>query len=98
MAIYKFKIVKIEEIQTKEGRRFNTYKTVDKRGNFMDVKFVKTCQNVPTERCVIVVDENDWNVDDQRQYPVLWIAQVDAIEPYPASKGNNKRTYFDPES
>ena len=97
MAIYKFKIVKIEEIQTKEGRRFNTYKTVDKRGNFMDVKFRKDCKNVPTERCVIAVNEDDWNVDDQRQYPVLWIKQVQAVEPFPVSEVK-KNTYFDPET
>ena len=42
MAIYKFKIVKIEEIQAKD-RKFNVYKTVDKRGNFMDVKFRRDC-------------------------------------------------------
>lgn len=99
MAIYKFKIVKVEEVTTKDNNKFLTYKTVDKRGNFLDVKFRRAVKNAPTERCVVVVnDEDNWNIDEQRQYPVLWIAQVDAIEPYPASKGSNKRTYFDPET
>lgn len=97
MAIYKFKIVRVEDKKSKTGNTFRTYKTVTKSGNFMDVKFVKTCQNVPTERCVITVNEDDWNVDDQREFPILWIKNVQAIEPIQAS-APKKNEYFDPES
>ena len=55
MAIYKIKIAKVTEIKAHNGSTFNAYKTVDKNGRFMDLKFQKQCRNVPDSPCWIYV-------------------------------------------
>ena len=80
MAEVKFKVISVEQIKTKDGKKFNAYKTVGKGGRKMDLRFVKSCTNIPTEPCTIVVDKEDANVDTTRQYPILWVKQVKRIE------------------
>ena len=53
----------------------------DKNGKLIDVKFVKGCQNVPTEPCIIVVRTDNMNVDTRRRYPCLWVKNVEEIKP-----------------
>lgn len=74
------KIVQVKEITTKDNRKFNAYKTVDKRGKLMDVKFVQGCRNVPVKPCTILVDPDQCNVDTTRQYPCLWVKNVEEIK------------------
>ena len=88
------KIVEIKEIENKTtGRKFNAYKTVDKFGKKMDVRFTKTCTKIPTETCVIVVEDEMCNVDSNRQYPILWVKEVVEIKPY--VRTSNVGDYFD---
>ena len=54
MAERKFKIIDVSEITTKDGKKFNAYKTIANGGRKMDVRFVRNCKNIPTEPCVIV--------------------------------------------
>ena len=63
----KFKIIEVKEITTKDGKKFKAYKTIGKGGRKLDVRFVMSCSNVPTEPCTIVCDEDDCNVDTTRQ-------------------------------
>ena len=93
MAKVKFKIIEVKEITTKDGQKFNAYKTIGKGGRKMDVRFVRTAKNIPTEPCVIVVDEANANVDNTRQYPILWIKDVEAIEEF--ERKNTLGEYFD---
>lgn len=93
MAEREFKIVEVKEVQLTNGQSFNAYKTIAKQGKKMDVRFVKTCKNIPTEPCVIVVNEDDVNVDTTKQYPVLWVKNV--IEIKPLERRNNISDYFD---
>lgn len=88
----KFKIIEVNEITTKDGKKFNAYKTIANGGRKMDVRFVRSAHNIPTEPCVIVCDENDCNVDTSRQYPILWIKDVKSIEPY--VRRNNISEFF----
>lgn len=88
----KFRIIEVKPITTKDGNKFNAYKTTAKGGRKMDVRFVRNCHNVPTEPCVIVCDENDCNVDTSREYPILWIKEVIRIEPY--ERKNNIADFF----
>ena len=71
-----FKIIEVNDITTKDGKKFKGYKTIDKNGRKMDVRFTRECQNIPAEPCIICVEDNDCNVDTNRQYPVLWIKNV----------------------
>ena len=91
----KFKITEVNEITTKDGKKFKAYKTVGKGGRKMDVRFVRDCNNVPTEPCVVVVNEENCNVDTTRQYPILWIKNVERIEGF--ERKNNMSDYFDVE-
>lgn len=93
MAKVKFKIIEVKEITTKDGQKFNAYKTIGKGGRKMDVRFVRTAKNIPTEPCVIVVDGANANVDNTRQYPILWIKDVEGIEEF--ERKNTLGEYFD---
>ena len=88
-----FKIIEVSEITTKDGKKFNAYKTLANGGRKMDVRFVRNCKNVPSEPCVIVCNEDDCNVDTTRQYPILWIKEVLEIKPF--ERKNNVSEYFD---
>lgn len=91
----KFKIIEVNEITTKDGKKFKAYKTIGRGARKMDVRFVRDCNNVPTEPCVVVVNEEDCNVDATRQYPILWIKNVERIEGF--ERKNNMSDYFDVE-
>lgn len=91
--VRKFRIVEVKEITTKDGQKFNAYKTISNGGRKMDVRFVRKCNNIPTEPCVIVVDEDDCNVDTTRQYPILWIKNVQSIEQF--ERKSNIDEFFD---
>ena len=91
----KFKIIEVNDITTKDGKKFKAYKTIGKGGRKMDVRFTRDCNNVPTEPCVVVVNEENCNVDTTRQYPILWIKSVERIEGF--ERKNNTSDYFDAE-
>lgn len=91
----KFKIIEVNEITTKDGKKFKAYKTVGKGGRKMDVRFVRDCNNVPSEPCVIVVNEENCNIDTTRQYPILWVKDVERTEGF--ERKNNMADYFDVE-
>lgn len=89
----KFKIISVSEITTKDGKKFNAFKTLTKDGKKMDCRFVRTCTNIPKEPCVIVVASENANVDNTRQYPILWVKDIIRIEPF--EKTSNLDEYFD---
>ena len=94
MAELKITVAKVEHIKDKErGLDFLAYKTLTKKGKFMDLRFRREVKNAPEETCVIVVDEDKCNVDDQRKYPILWVSEIKRIEPF-ASKKSNASKYF----
>lgn len=96
MAELKFKIIEVKELSTKDGRKFNAYKTIGKGNKKIDCRFVRGCANIPSEPCVIVVDEEDANVDTTKQYPILWVKNVVRIETF--ERKSNIASYFDTEA
>lgn len=80
MADIRVKIIEVKEITTKAGQKFNAYKTVDRYGKKMDVRFTRDVVAPPTEPCTIVVDDTLANVSTNRQYPCLWVKGIKAIE------------------
>ena len=97
MAEIKFKIIEVKDIETKDvpPRKFKAYKTVDKTGRKMDVRFTRECSNTPSEPCTIVCDTQDCTVDTRRQFPILWIKNVQRIEPL--ERKSNVSEFFDDE-
>ena len=75
------KVVKVTPIETKDGKKFTAYKTVGKDGKLLDLRFRRDVNNAPTEPCVIVVDELNVNVDNTRQFPVVWVSAIEEIKP-----------------
>ena len=73
-------IVRVKEVKY-NTTAFLAFQAVYKNGRLIDVKFVKGCQNVPTEPCIIVVRTDNMNVDTHRRYPCLWVKNVEEIKP-----------------
>lgn len=87
------KIIEVKEITTKEGRKFPAFKTVAKNGKKLDVRFTKECRGVPTETCILRVQDENTNVDTTRQYPIVWIKKIE--ETLPITRKSNASEYFD---
>ena len=88
-----FKIIEVRDIDTKDGKKFKAFKTIAKNGKKLDVRFQRECQNIPTEPCEIHVLASNCNVDASRQYPILWIKNVESITPL--ERKSNIDDYFD---
>lgn len=73
--------VKVYHKQTKDGKKFNTYRAVQKDGKLIDCKFRKDVVSLPTEDCIIVVNVNNMNISYAKEYPALWVAQIEEIKP-----------------
>lgn len=74
----------VEEKTTKDGRKFKTYKTVTKNGRKIDCKFRKEVTNVPAENSIISVYVSNMNMQKNSEFPVLWVSQIESIEPMAA--------------
>jgi len=63
------------------GEKFPTFKTTKKDGKFMNLRFRKEIQDVPVSDCFIYVETENVSIDKNRQYPVLWVHEIDHAEP-----------------
>ena len=91
----KIKIVNVDEITTKSGTKFTAFKAVTKQGKKIDCRFTKAVnpELIPDQPCYIVVNDDAANVDTNRQYPVLWVKEILAIEPFESR--NNLSDFFE---
>ncbi len=84
--------VRVEERQTKEGKKFNVYKAVDNKGVFTDLKFTKACSEngpLPKEDCYIFVKEVNINLDERRLYPCFWVKAIEEFAPLEVTRKTN---------
>lgn len=90
----KIKITNVNEITTKSGSTFTGYKAVTKDGRKIDCRFTRAVDPnmLPQQPCYIIVDDGMANVDTNREYPVLWVKKVTAIEPFESR--NNLADFF----
>lgn len=72
-------IVKVEEKQTADGRKFKCYKTVDSKGKLLDVRFTQASGFKTDKRGTVY---GDGNIDKTRRWPCLWFKTVDRFEPF----------------
>lgn len=83
--------VLVNECKTKDGRTFNTYKAVTKNGAIVDLKFRKEVKNLPTEKSIIWVNEDNVNEQKNAQYPTYWVSQIEFIEPFVRNQEANRK-------
>ena len=93
----KIKVVEVNEITANNGNKFTAYKTVNKDGRKMDLRFTRDCvakcaDLIPTEPCFIHVPVTEANVDQTRQFPVLWVKEIASVEPF--ERTNNLDEWF----
>lgn len=86
----KLKVTVIERT-TKDGRKFNAYRTYSKNGRATDLKFRKEVTNLPTKNCYIVVNEDDINLNTTGEYPVCWVKAIQAIEDFETANAESNR-------
>ena len=85
----KFKFLELEvrsiEIKKDDGsiNKFNAYKTFLKNGKKMDVKFTSAVEKTPKTDCMIKVNIEDMNIDNNRKYPCLWVKSIVEIMDLP---------------
>lgn len=92
----KIKIIEVKDVTLEDGKKFKAYKTVDKKGKKMDVRFTRDVHNLPTEACTIVVSPDKCNVATNRVYPILWVQEIIRIEGT-ERRPSNVFDYFDNE-
>lgn len=92
----KIEIVQVKEIE-KNGRKFKAYQTIPTSGQFkgkrVDLKFRREAKNIPSDRCYIYVDDDQFNISTAGRWPVVWVNTVNRIEPL--KKKTNVADYFD---
>lgn len=79
MAKYEIRL-KSKEVELDNGKKFLTFKAVEKDGTLRDLKFTMKVKNVPTGDCMIVVDSSNINLDKNRQYPCYWVKAIDEVK------------------
>lgn len=92
----KIKIIEVKEMQSATTKqKFMTYKTVDKNGRKMDLKFRKEVNTKDiTGPCTLVIeDAENVNVDTTKQYPCVWVRGFDSIEE--TERKSNVGDFFD---
>ena len=76
----KIRVIEVKEVTAHNGNKFMAYKTVDKRGKKLDLRFTRDVTLLPKKPCTIIVAEDKCNVSTNREYPVLWVQEVLRIE------------------
>ena len=84
----------VKEVTTKEGKKFNSYKAVQKDGKLIDLRFTKAVKNAPTEDCIIVVKEENVNIDKSRLYPRCWVKEIEETLEYVSKAPSSEELPF----
>lgn len=72
--------VRVTERSTKDGRKFNSYKTFSKNGRATELKFTKDVTELPVKDCYIVVNDSDVNLNTSGEFPICWVKHIVSIE------------------
>lgn len=93
MAEYtEIKVVRVSTATTKDGRKFPVFKTQIRENNkdkVIDLCFVSTVKNIPTEPCIIRVPKGSWNISRSGLYPKCWVKEIAEIVPLPVKEEEN---------
>lgn len=84
----KIRVIEVKEVTARSGNKFMAYKTVDKRGKKLDLRFTREVTLLPKKPCTIIVNDDKCNVSTNREYPILWVQEVIRIEDTTQRKTN----------
>lgn len=65
--------IRVTQRTTKDGKKFNTFKTFSKNGNPTEVKFRQSVRTLPEKDGFYTFDADDMSLNKSGEYPVLWI-------------------------
>lgn len=75
--------IRVKEIKAKneEGEEYSflAYQGFTKRG-WIELKFRKECENVPTKNSYIEVLEENLNINRKNRFPVIWVSKIESVE------------------
>lgn len=71
--------VLVREATTKDGRKFNYFKVVEKNGKLRTLKFTKQVARTPERDCYITVWPEDINLQTNVEYPCYWVREIEEI-------------------
>lgn len=85
----------VRECETRDGRKFLTYKILEKTTHRrVDLRFTRDV-NPPTEDCWIVVPKSKINRDNNREYPCYWVREVSEVLPLTLSNADVSKYFED---
>lgn len=86
MLANEIRIIIEEKIKNADKKPFNAYKAVLKDGTLVDARFTMEVKNLPVlekgqkkRKCTIYVLPGKSNLSYKKEYPVLWISQIEHI-------------------
>ena len=85
--------MRVKQITTKDGRKFDAYETIGKNGVRVTVKFRKEVKNLPTENSYILVPIGKMNLATNTIYPTIWIHEVTSVIPFESEKQVDKNLF-----
>ena len=86
------KVVRVSTATTKDGRKFPVFKTQIKdqgKEKVIDLCFVSTVKNLPTEPCILKVAKGNWNISRSGLYPKCWVKEIAEIVSLPGKEEEN---------
>ena len=77
----RFKVYVSKRTNNETNEEFNAYKALTKQGK-IDLRFTKDVkeEDRPTKTCYLLVSEENVNVNQKFEYPIMWVSKIDEIE------------------
>lgn len=90
--------LKVLQMTTGEGKKFLTYKALNKNGQWIECKFRKNAGVMPEKPGILTVEkspEKQYSVEGRnfRKYPRIWIHKIEQFEPFLNGKVIEKQSH-----
>ena len=69
-----------------ERKPFLTYYTYTKNNKKLNVKFQRSCKDIPEKDCTIFVKEENFNIDENNRFRAAWIKGIEEVKPLEVKK------------
>lgn len=87
--------IKVTEVTTKSGVKFNAYKVLDKNKKWVDLRFTSDVKDLPIKDGYITVDKVDLNYSTAYLYPRVWVRKYTDFEEIQIITDTNIEELFD---
>ena len=77
----KIKVYVSKRVNHETNESFNVYKALTKQGK-IDLRFTKEVveETKPTKVCYMFVEDENVNINQKFEYPVMWVSKIDHLE------------------